>query len=179
MGGAFADPKVPRPSPEFAVNLPKGGQVLLSQQRGKVVAMLFVLTTCPHCQNTTVLMSRLQREYGPRGFQVMESAFNEMAGMLVGDFIDRFQPSFPMGYNNRESVMEYVQIPTTVRTYVPIIVFIDRKGIIRAQHTGEDDFFREDQQEKNMRTMIESLLREGGASSSRKSEQRTSRTARK
>lgn len=160
--GLFAA-DVPRPSPEFAINLPAGGQVLLSNYRGKAVALIFILTTCPHCQDTTVLLTRLQKEYGPRGFQVLGSAFNEMAGMLVPDFVTRYQTGFPLGYNNRESVMEYLKISPMVRTYVPQLVFVDRKGVIRAQYGGDDDFFKPEVQEKNMRTMIETLLKESTA----------------
>jgi thiol-disulfide isomerase/thioredoxin len=163
VAGASAAPQVPRPSPEFAINMPSGGQVLLSQHKGKIVAMVFILTTCPHCQTTTTLLSRLQREYGPRGFQVLQSAFNDMAGMLIPDFVNRFKPAFPVGYNNREAVMEYLQISPMFRTYVPLIVFVDRKGVIRAQHGGEENFFKEDQLEKNLRGMIESLLKESSA----------------
>ncbi|MCC6857991.1 MAG: TlpA family protein disulfide reductase [Bryobacterales bacterium] len=163
--GALAA-QVPRPSPEFAINLPGGGQALLSQHQGKVVALAFILTTCPHCQTTTQLLSKLQREYGPRGFQVLETAFNDMAGMLVPDFIARFKPAFPLGYNNREAVMEYLQISPMFRTYVPLIVFVDRKGVIRAQHGGEEDFFKEGAVEKNMRAIIEKLLAEDAASKS-------------
>jgi hypothetical protein len=86
-----------------------------------------------------------------------------MAGMLVPDFVNRFKPAFPVGYNNRESVMEYLQLSPMFRTYVPLIVFVDRKGVIRAQHGGEEDFFKAEQQEKNLRTMIESLLNENSA----------------
>jgi thiol-disulfide isomerase/thioredoxin len=170
--GAFAA-EVPRPSPEFAINLPGGGQALLSQHRGKVVVLSFILTTCPHCQTTTQLLSKLQREYGPRGLQVLESAFNDMAGMLVPDFIARFQPAFPLGFNSRESVMEYLQISPMFRTYVPLVVFVDRKGVIRAQHGGEEEFFKEGAVEKNMRAIIEKLLAEEATSKS--SPRRTSR----
>jgi hypothetical protein len=42
--------------------------------------------------------------------------------------------------------------------YVPILVFIDRKGMIRYQYTGDDPFFQN--QEKNVRETIEQLLKE-------------------
>jgi len=165
VAGASAA-EVPRPSPEFAINLPGGGQALLSQHRGKVVVLSFILTTCPHCQTTTQLLSKLQREYGPRGFQVLETAFNDMAAMLVPDFIARFKPAFPVGFNSRESVMEYLKLSPMFRTYVPLIVFVDRKGVIRAQHGGEEDFFKDAVVEKNMRTVIEKLLVEDATSKS-------------
>lgn len=151
--------EVPRKSPEFAVILPGGGQqLLLSQHRGKVVAMAFLLTTCPHCQHTTQILSKLQTEYGPRGFQAVGSAIDEMAGLLVPDFIRRFQPTFPVGFNLRTSAEEYLEHSPMLRFLVPQLVFIDRKGMIRAQYAGDDKFFSD--QEKNMREMIESLLKE-------------------
>ncbi len=39
-----------RKAPELAFSLPAKGQQLLSQYRGKVVALSFIFTTCPHCQ---------------------------------------------------------------------------------------------------------------------------------
>ena len=45
--------------------------------------------------------------------------------------------------------------------YVPQMVFIDRKGVIQAQHGGTDPFLG-DQQEANMRGLIERLLAEPG-----------------
>jgi hypothetical protein len=39
--------QVPRKSPEFAINTTTGKQILLSEHRGKVVALMFILTGCP------------------------------------------------------------------------------------------------------------------------------------
>jgi hypothetical protein len=45
---------------------------------------------------------------------------------------------------------------------VPQLVFIDRKGVIRAQYGGSDPFVASNE-EANIRGMVEKLLREGGA----------------
>ena len=55
---------VPRPAGEFAISMPYGGQTLLSQYSGKVVLLAFILTTCPHCQHTTQILSAIQNDYG-------------------------------------------------------------------------------------------------------------------
>ena len=61
---------VPRPAPEFSVKMPKAAARNCSAStEGKVVALEFMFTTCPHCQHASQLMSRLQTEYGPKGFQ--------------------------------------------------------------------------------------------------------------
>jgi hypothetical protein len=44
VGAAFAA-DVPRQSPEFAVQLPDGNQVRVSDYKGKVLCLVFILTT--------------------------------------------------------------------------------------------------------------------------------------
>jgi peroxiredoxin len=151
---------IPRKAPEFAIDTNSGKQILLSQARGKVVALAFILTTCPHCQHTVQILTKLQNEYGPRGFQVLASAIEDNAGQAVPDFTKRFQPSFPVGFNKRDSVLEFLQHPVMLRLLMPQLVFIDRQGTIRAQYSGDDNLFSGDQ-EKNLRDQIETLLKEG------------------
>ena len=153
--------EVPRPAPEFVIKLTSGQQLLLSQYRGKVVALEFLSTTCPHCQTCSALLERMHKEYGPRGFQPLGVAFNEMAGMLVGDYIKHLQLTFPVGISERDPVLNFLQHPMIMRLLVPQLMFIDRKGIIRGQHGGEADFFKDE--EKNMRAQIEALLKEPAA----------------
>ena len=148
---------VPRPSPEYTVKLTTGQQLSLSSYRGKVVVLMFVSTDCSHCQETSQLMERIQKEYRPRGVQTLAVAFNDMAMMLVPGFISKTGVSFPVGYDARDSVFSYLQRSLTIQTYVPIMVFIDRQGMIRGQYIGDDKFFED--REKNIRNMIETLLK--------------------
>lgn len=157
VAGLAGAAQVPRRSPEFAVSLNGGRQILLSQYKGKVIAMLFILTYCPHCQVTVQALTKLQNEFGPRGFQVVASAIEDMASLAVPDFIKRFQPSFPVGFNTRDPVIEYLQHPSMLKLLMPQLVFIDRSFTIRAQYSGDDPFFGADQ-EKNLRAKIEELL---------------------
>ena len=149
---------VPRHAPEFVVR-GAGGEALLSQYRGKVVLLAFIFTTCSHCQHTVGIMSEVQKEYASRGFQALGAAFNEMAAQLVSSFVTQFHPNFPVGSAARASVLEFLQVPSNALLSVPVLVFIDKKGIIRSQHIGGDDPFFKDQ-EKSMRTELEALLKE-------------------
>src|SRR5580698_8607203 len=150
--------QVPRPAGEFAIKMPNGQVTLLSQYSGKVVVLAFISTTCPHCQHTTQVLSAMQNEYGPRGVQFLAAAFNPDAAQLVPGFIAQFRPAFPVGSADRDSVLEYVQASLVKPNYVPELIFIDRGRVIRAQHNGGDDFFKE--QEKNIREMLDTLLKE-------------------
>jgi peroxiredoxin len=155
---ALSAAPLPRLSPDLTIHLTPSGQVSPAQYKGKAVVLAFIQTTCPHCQRTTGVLSALQREYGPRGLQVLASAFNPMANMLVPDFIKQFQPAFPVGWNQREEVLGYLDHPAILQMYVPVLVLIDRTGMIRHQYSGDDPFQQD--QEKNLRAAIESLLKE-------------------
>jgi thiol-disulfide isomerase/thioredoxin len=149
---------VPRPAGEFAISMPYGGQTLLSQYPGKVVVLAFILTTCPHCQHTTQLLSAIQTEYGARGVQILAAAFNDDAPQLVPGFITQFKPTFPVGFATRDAALEYEQASLAKPNYVPVLIFIDRHRTIRAEYTGGEDFFKD--QEKNIRAMLDTLLKE-------------------
>lgn len=158
--------EIPRRAPELAFTLPGGKQALLSSYRGKVVLVELLYTTCPHCQLSARALSRMYEELKPRGFQPLGVAFNEMASVLLPDFLKQTQPNFPIGYAQRDPVLSFLQHPSIRRFVVPQFVLIDRKGMIRGQTTaeGSDDFY----DEKNMRARIEALLNEPAGAARKK-----------
>jgi len=159
----LAKAQVPRPAPEYSVKLITGKQIPLSTYRGKVVALMFVLTDCIHCQETCGYMEKVQRQYGPRGFQTLAVAFNPMAIMLVKEFSSKTGATFPVGYEERDPVFAFLQRSASLQTYVPILVLIDRKGVIRGQHLGDDPIFTKDPTTGEMlqvRAAIDRLLKE-------------------
>ena len=150
---------IPRPAPNMKFSMPGGGVIDLTQHRGKIVALEFLITTCPHCQKCSQILQKMQDEYGPKGFQALGVATNEMAHMLVPDYVKNFGLRFPVGFAPREQAHEFLQHPMILIMYVPQLVFIDRRGNIKAQHAGGSDFFKEE--EKNIRAQIEGMLKEG------------------
>src|SRR4030088_1008594 len=105
-GGLQAEiPAGPRHSPELVLTFPDGTQKLLSSYRGKVVALEFLYTTCPHCQHAAAVLTKLYQEYGDKGFQPIGVAFNENAKMLVPDFVRNFRVGYPIAYGERNPVL--------------------------------------------------------------------------
>jgi peroxiredoxin len=149
---------LPRPSPDFAINLGQGKQVRISQYKGKTVVVAFILTTCPHCQKAIGVLSKVQREYGARGLQVLASATEDMAAAALPGFLRQFDPPFPVGVNTTTEFVTYMQHPTMLMLYMPGLVFIDKDGIIRAQYEGRDTFLEETGVEKNIRAKVEEML---------------------
>jgi len=149
-------------SPEFVIRFNDGTQKLLSSYRGKVVCVMFVHTTCPHCQHAVAEMSKVYTDYAPKGFQAIAVAWNDMANMLVPDFIKATGANFPVGFSPREEVLDYLGVSPYERSVVPQIVWLDKKGVVRSQTppTGDpkllqDSFWKEE---------IETLLKEPGPS---------------
>ncbi len=152
--------EVPRPSPEFNIQLTNGKQVKVSDYRGKVLCLVFILTTCPHCQKTTQLLDGIYKDLAPRGFETVEAAVNQNPD--IPGFIAQFKVPFPVGTAGVMPALDYIQWPKDKRPLVPFVIFIDRKGVIRAQYTGVDEAFFDNQQEQHMRDEAEKLLNEGG-----------------
>ena len=162
---------VPRPTKEFTVTLPSGKQNLLSSYRGKVVMTAFMFTTCPHCQALSKIITKLQAELGPRGFQALGVTFNDEVNtpnpaanaQVTGAFVKEFEVGFPVGFASRDSVLSYLGVSSIDSWVVPQVVIIDRKGVIRAQSAsrGTADL----QTETYLRKFLGDLLDEGGAKS--------------
>jgi len=148
---------VPRPSPDFTIHLTPTTHASPKQYKGKVVLLALIQTTCPHCQQSTQILSGLQKQYGPRGLQILAAAFNTSAETLVPGFIHQFQPTFPVGWASDAEVRSYLNHSVMSPLYVPSMVFIDRKGMIVHQYLGGDPFFNN--QEKNLRDTIEEMLK--------------------
>ena len=140
MAGQSPSPE-PRKAPELAFTIPGEGEQLLSQYRGKVVCLEFILTTCPHCQAAAHEITKYQQELGKRGFQAIDIAINALDNMhkpaeaeqMVQDFARTYQVGFPVGYIPRPQMMSFLNVTPAERMVVPQVVLIDRKGFIHYQ----------------------------------------------
>lgn len=158
MAAILMGADVPRPAPDFSVQMMDGSELRLSQQKGKVVCLLFILTTCPHCQKLIGTMAKLQPELGPRGFTTIAASVQDMPRLYLPDFLKEFHPPFPVGYADRNLAMQFMQHDPKYIFYSPSMTLIDRAGVIRAQFPGGDAIYNGDQA-ANLRARIEPLLK--------------------
>ena len=136
-----------RATPELSFKLPGGEKKTLSQYKGKVVALEFILTTCPHCQEAAKVMTTLQRELGPKGFQALDVAVNTTDEAVIKQFVANQQVIFPVGWldagspkDNVMLLMDFMGMTAKDRPQVPQQVLIDRDGMIRYQTPPSGDF---------------------------------------
>lgn len=151
---------VPRKSPDLTIVQTSGKQMRLSSFSGKVVAVDFLVTNCPHCMRVAQTLAKLQWELGSRGFQSVGVAFDKgISTQKATDFAKLLAVSYPVGYTSSDKVDSYLGREANQRFRVPQIVIIDRKGVIRAQSqpTGEKNL----EDESYLRNLIDGLLKEG------------------
>lgn len=160
---AGAAGQIPRPAPEieFAPVTGGSGQMRLSQFRGKVVALEFLLTTCPGCKHSGRILAKLHREYGPRGFQVIGLAVDAGAAPRIPVFAAETGALFPIAVYSDASARNYLQVPMMLRMAYPQLAFVDRKGMLREHFRAEDPRMSAAVEEENIRKLVQQLLAEG------------------
>lgn len=89
---------------------------------------------------------------------MLAAAFNADAPQKLGDFVRQFKPAFPVGLVDPNFVSNYSQITPMMRPTVPIMFFIDRNRMIRAQYFGSDPFFEAQDPGKSIRAELEKML---------------------
>lgn len=153
--------EVPRPSTDFPVVMPDGSQTNLNGFKGNVCLVEFLLVTCPHCQNTARLLSKLNTEYTKKGVKFIGVSITPNAD--VKTFVSTTGANFPVGNTkSQEAVYSYLQHSLMQgQFYVPQMVIMDRNGVIREQHGGTDPWLQN--QEANIRATLDKLVAEAPA----------------
>jgi len=147
----------PRLSPPFEIKRVGAEKRLqLSSYRGKPVALIFISTTCPHCQELTTKLVPMAKEYGAR-VQFLECAINETAEKDLPGFIQQYQTPFPVGFSDQATVNNYLQWSFAQIFYVPHIVLLDAKGVIQGDYAGDSDFITN--AAANIHTELDKMLR--------------------
>ncbi|MBV8730598.1 MAG: TlpA family protein disulfide reductase [Acidobacteriia bacterium] len=155
---------VGKPTPPLTIKQLHGAPIDINQYKGKVVAIAFIDTTCSHCQHLTGLLNTISKQYAGRPVEIVGCAFNDGAQQALPQFIQQFQPNFPIGYCSREAVLNYLSYPVLEPLYVPHMVFLDKRGIVRGDYRGESDFLSHP--ETQIPAELDQLLKGGTATSS-------------
>jgi hypothetical protein len=158
---ATAQQPVPRKAPDLAVQVGEDKFTWLSERAGKTRIVAVIMTTCPHCQYTTGVLNKIQKDYAARGVEILATAIEAMSSLHVDDFKKQFHPQFTLGYNDQKYVAKFLGLPENDPLFVPQLVFVDKAGMIRAQFTGDDPAMEKSIQDKSIRETLEKVLKEG------------------
>ena len=151
---------VPRPATEIKFISQTGETIRLSELKGKVVVVEFLLTHCPTCKDNARLLGRLQRELDAKGLRVIGLAIDEGAGPKIPTFVSETSAAFPIGVMEHTKAQEFLQFPSVVRMMMPQLAIVDKKGVIREQHGADEPWMAPAMEETNLRKLIDKLLAE-------------------
>jgi cytochrome c biogenesis protein CcmG/thiol:disulfide interchange protein DsbE len=119
-------------APDFSLDQLGGGQIELSDLRGKVVMINFWASWCPPCRAEMPAIEKVYRTYKALGLEVLAvNATNQDSESSASAFIAEFDLTFPVLLDRTGSVSATYNLHGLPSTY-----FVDRKGVIRSVVVG-------------------------------------------
>lgn len=134
-----------RKAPVFARRDLKGSTIDLARLRGKVVLLNFWATWCAPCQAEMPEFSKWQKQYGPRGLQVVGISMDDSQAP-VRKLVGRLKVDYPIAMGDVKLGNLYGGV-----LGLPLTYLIDRQGVVRGRFQGGADL-------KVMESMIRELL---------------------
>jgi peroxiredoxin len=147
----------PRKCENIVIPTSDGKSITIPQYKGKVVMIEMMLTDCPECLNTLQFMAKLQKDYGPRGFQAVGIALDPNIAN-VKPFAERYRFPFPVGHMDKDPAIKFLDLKETGHPTVPYILFVDWQGNVRFQYPADAPIFTS--AEKNLAQIADGLLRQ-------------------
>ncbi len=120
-------------APDFALRSMAGTNHRLSEHRGEVVALVFWASWCGDCRQELERFERLRRTYGNVGFVVLGVSLDQepaAAQAIAG----AAGIGYPVLSDTGKEVSKAYRVDN-----LPLIVLIDRHGVVRARHDALDE----------------------------------------
>ncbi|HSE36425.1 MAG TPA: cytochrome c biogenesis protein CcdA [Blastocatellia bacterium] len=122
----------PQPAPSVNLNLLKGEVLGLESLRGKVVLVDFWATWCVPCISEIPMFNQLQRDYQPRGVEVVAISLDEEGAAKVKPFVKAHPMSYTQAIGDESTAVAFNVDSSTL----PVTLLIDKQGRIRFRHVG-------------------------------------------
>src|ERR1700683_3830478 len=103
---------IPRPCPAFPLTTSDGKTISISKYHGKVVMIVMMKTDCPECHQMLETVSQWQKEWEPRGFQVLAFAVDD-APTNVLPYAERYRFPFPVAHLRPDAVIKLADLNKT------------------------------------------------------------------
>ena len=128
---------------ELTLRMMDGQERMLSEYRGRIVVLQVMSTRCGGCVRKIKLLNDLQETFGNDCIQPIAVAINTEAPEMIEEFIERSGPRFPVALSSKQNVCEFAGLPQAKPLFLPVILFIDREGVVRGLSCPGTDFFTE------------------------------------
>lgn len=132
-GAAVAGDRSWGDAPDFTLERFGGGNMILSDNLGKIIILDFWATWCPPCRQEIPDFIRLQKEYGDRGFVMIGISLDRDGETAVRPYAEETGINYPVlyGFDHQEVTDSYGGIPSIPTTFI-----IDQQGDIVQKYVG-------------------------------------------
>jgi peroxiredoxin len=139
---------------------------------GKVVLVTVGGSWCPNCHDEAVFLKELLASRGARGLEVIQLMFERTLdfasqAQAARDFAEKFAIDYPVlvaGTVTDDDVLAKLPQVAAFRAY-PTMFVIDRKGVVRAVHTGfagPATGSHHEEETRELTALVDRLLAEAG-----------------
>jgi thiol-disulfide isomerase/thioredoxin len=118
-------------APDFELQSLEGKNVKLSDFHGKAVLLNFWATWCIPCKVEMPWFVELQKEYGPKGFQIVGVAMDDASTEDIAKFAKQMGVNYPVLLGKEAVGQSYGGVGV-----LPTTFFIDRDGKLVAREFG-------------------------------------------
>ena len=120
-----------KPAPDFTLDSLDGKTVTLSGYKGQAVLLNFWATWCGPCKIEMPWFVELQKEYGPKGLQIVGVAMDDAGKDEIDKFVKEMGVNYPILVGKESVADQYGGV-----NVLPTTFFIDRDGKIVAREFG-------------------------------------------
>jgi thiol-disulfide isomerase/thioredoxin len=114
---ATQHPSHPFPAPEFALPDLNGNAVQLSSFRGKAVVLDFWASWCAPCRTEIPWFIAFQKEYGPRGLQIIGVSMDDEGRDAIASFVRRMGIDYLVLLGDSKVISPYGGLEVLPTTY--------------------------------------------------------------
>ena len=118
-------------APDFLTKDAAGGDLRLSDYRGKVVLLNFWASWCGPCKVEIPWFEEFERRYGGGGFAVIGISMDEGGWGVVRPYMDANRMEYAVGIGDAALARAYGGVES-----IPETLLIDREGRVAARHVG-------------------------------------------
>ena len=132
--GRSVSTDIGRAAPDFLLETPDGGQLRLSDLRGKPVLVNFWASWCTPCRKEMPEIVRAYAEHRDSGLEIVAVDLQEYAGQVTS-FAAEFGMTFPIVIDRTGAVGDAWRIGGPVQG-IPSSYFLDADGVVQARVFG-------------------------------------------
>jgi len=149
-GGRIPSPREGFLAPDSTLDLLTGGEMTLSEQKGKVVIINLWASWCPPCKAEMPALQEVYLANRDRGLEVLavNTTYQDQESAAAA-FVQDFNLTFPILLERTGDVARQYQLRAMPSTF-----FVDREGVIRKVIIGGP------MSEVTLQTAVEELLQE-------------------